>query len=109
MLGPTPTPRDPWGLIYLFQMSQLITKRTVVGASIGRRNCSPPAVFSVILEVDCILVGMEDRMWVYPHKPEILQSTSQVVRKIVNIGRKLGREIATPDEGRQIVAVEPLT
>ena len=46
---------------------------------------------------------MEDCLWMYPHKDEIIQKNSEVIRKIVTITRELGREVATSDQARQIL------
>jgi len=53
-----------------------------------------------------VRVGMEDSVYVYPHRNEKLETSAQAVRKVVNIANEFGREIATPDEARQIMGIK---
>jgi 3-keto-5-aminohexanoate cleavage enzyme len=55
--------------------------------------------------VDGIRVGMEDHLWMYPHKDEIIKSSADETRKIATIARELGRDIATPQEARKIMGI----
>ena len=47
-----------------------------------------------------VRVGMEDSVYVHPHRDEKLQTSAQAVTLVKNNRRVLGREIATPDEAR---------
>ena len=60
----------------------------------------------MMLGFDMVRVGMEDTVYIYPHKEEKIQSSAQAVRKVVAIANELGREIATPDEARQIMGIK---
>jgi 3-keto-5-aminohexanoate cleavage enzyme len=46
-------------------------------------------------------VGMEDNIHLAPGVPA--KSNAELVEKIVRIAKELGREIATPDEAREIL------
>jgi len=100
-----PTQPDPWGLLYLINMRYALPENAVVGTSIGGRNWLALATAAVVLGTDFIRVGMEDTMWLYPHRDDLLTSNAQAVRKIAQIARELGREIATPDEARKMLGV----
>ena len=52
-----------------------------------------------------VRVGMEDTVYLYPHKEEKIQTSAQAVRKVVEIANAMGREIATPAEAREIMGV----
>ncbi|XTP55958.1 3-keto-5-aminohexanoate cleavage protein [Niallia sp. Krafla_26] len=51
-----------------------------------------------------VRVGMEDS--VYYRKGELAKTNAQFVERIVNLSRTLGREIATPDEAREILGLK---
>ncbi len=101
-----PTQPDPWGLLYLINMRYALPEGTLVGTSIGGRNWLPLATLALILGTDFIRVGMEDTMWLYPHKDELLKSNAEAVRKIASLAKELGREIATPDEARHMLGLK---
>ncbi|GGC76142.1 3-keto-5-aminohexanoate cleavage enzyme [Thalassobacillus devorans] len=48
-----------------------------------------------------VRVGMEDS--VYYRKGELAETNAQFVTRIVNLAKTLGREVATPDEAREIL------
>ncbi|WP_078409892.1 BKACE family enzyme [Priestia abyssalis] len=50
-----------------------------------------------------VRVGMEDS--VYYRKGELATSNAQLVERIVNLSKTLGREIATPNEAREILGL----
>jgi 3-keto-5-aminohexanoate cleavage enzyme len=58
-----------------------------------------------MLGFDMVRVGMEDTVYLYPHRQEKIQSSAEAVRKIATIARELGREIATPAEAREIMGI----
>lgn len=51
-----------------------------------------------------VRVGIEDNIY---YSRGVLGSNAQQVERIVRIARELGREIATPDEARQILGLNP--
>jgi 3-keto-5-aminohexanoate cleavage enzyme len=52
-----------------------------------------------------VRVGMEDN--IYLEKGALAKSNAELVAKIARIAKELGREIATPDEARQILGLPP--
>ena len=93
---------DPWGLLYVLGMIKMMPEGSVVGLSAGGRNWLPLTVFAIMMGVDSVRVGMEDHIWVYPHKNEKLKSNGEMTRKVATITRELGREVATPAQARVI-------
>jgi len=51
-----------------------------------------------------VRVGMEDN--IYLEKGMLAKSNADLVAKVVRIATELGREIATPDEARQILGLK---
>jgi len=51
-----------------------------------------------------VRVGMEDN--IYLEKGVLAESNAELVAKVVRIAKELGREIATPDEARQILGLK---
>ena len=52
-------------------------------------------------------VGFEDN--VYLEKGVLAKSNGELVKKVVDMAKLLGREVATPDEAREILSLKPLT
>ena len=50
-----------------------------------------------------VRVGFEDN--IYYRKGELATSTGQLVARVVRLARELGREVASPDEARQILGL----
>jgi len=96
---------DPWGLLHVLGMMKMMPEHSVIGLSAGGRNWLPLTVFAIMLGVDSVRVGMEDHLWMYPHKDELIKSSADETRKVASIARELGREIATPDEARRILGM----
>ena len=53
-----------------------------------------------------VRVGMEDTVYLYPHRDEKIQTSAQAVRKVVAVANELGREIATPAEAKAIMGIK---
>lgn len=104
-----PVSHDPWShlqVIGLYRMArEALPAETVIGAYIGGRNWLPLTVLAIMLGVDVVRVGIEDCLWVYPHRNEIIRRDAEMVRKVVTIARELGREIATPEYAREVLGL----
>lgn len=96
---------DPWGLLYVLGMMKMMPEDTIVGLSAGGRNWLPLSVFAILLGVDGVRVGMEDHLWMYPHRNELIERSADEARKIATIARELGRAIATPGQARAIMGM----
>jgi len=96
---------DPWGMMYVLGMMKMMPEGSVISISAGGRNWLPLSVFAMMLGVDSVRVGMEDHLWMYPHKDEKIERNADEARKIALITRELGREIATPAQTRKIMGI----
>lgn len=101
-LGP-----DPWNYIYMMTMQQTLASHAVKGVCAGGRNWLPFTTMAMMLGFDMVRVGMEDTVYLYPHRDEKIKSSAEAVRKVVAIANELGREIATSTEAKQIMGVNP--
>ena len=52
-----------------------------------------------------VRVGFEDNL--YLEKGVLAKSNGEMVAKVVELAKLLGREIATPDEAREILGLAP--
>lgn len=97
--------KDPWAhlqlITSLYQLKAAIPG-CIVGLRAGGRNWLPVTVTALTLGVDIVSVGMEDCLWMYPHRDEIMTKNSEVIRKVATFARELGRDIATPEDIRVI-------
>ncbi len=100
---------DPMSFLNLINSLELV-KTTVpdctIGIHTGGRNWLPLTVLGIMLGVDLVRVGIEDQFWVWPHKDEFIRSPWDAVEKVVQIAQALGRDIATPDEAREILGIK---
>ena len=90
------TPED-----LMFMVNQLPEGWTWTVAGIGRSEL-PLAVMAIILGGH-VRVGFEDN--VYYSKGRLAKSNAELVERIVRIAKEMGREVATPDEARQILGI----
>jgi len=103
----SPLEPDPWNYIYMMTMMQTLPQGCVRGVCAGGRNWLPFTVLAIMLGFDLVRVGMEDSVYMYPHKDRKLQTTAEAVELVATIAQALGREIATPDEAREILGINP--
>lgn len=77
---------------------------TYTVAGIGRHEF--PLAALAIVDGGHVRVGFEDN--VYLSKGVLAKSNGELVEKVVRMAKELGREIATPDEAREILGLKPL-
>jgi 3-keto-5-aminohexanoate cleavage enzyme len=97
-LGP-----DPWNYVYLMTMQQTLPHDALHGMCAGGRNWLAFATMGILLGFDYIRIGMEDSVYLHPHRDDKIRSNADMVRKLVEIAGALGREIATPAEAKEIL------
>ena len=73
-------------------------------AETAGRNWLPTTV-EAILSGGHARAGMEDSIYMYPHKDDLIRSSAEIVIKVRKIAEELGREIANPREARQILGI----
>ncbi|OPL09092.1 MAG: 3-keto-5-aminohexanoate cleavage protein [delta proteobacterium ML8_F1] len=87
-------------LVYL--RSRIPDDATWTVAGIGRHET--PLAAAAIVMGGHVRVGFEDN--VYYSKGVLARSNAQLVERIVRIAAELGREVATPDEAREILGLK---
>lgn len=97
---PGACPGTPEDLMYM--LSSIPEGSTWTVAGIGRSELSL-ATMAVILGGH-VRVGFEDN--IYYSKGVLAESNAQLVERIVRIAKELEREIATPDEAREILGIK---
>ena len=69
------------------------------------RNWLPVTVDAILSQRGHVRAGMEDGIYMYGHKNDLMKSSAEVVTKVRTIAEELGREIATPKEARKILGL----
>jgi len=101
--------QDPWSHLQLITSMNTVKAAipdSVIGLRAGGRNWLPVTTTAISMGIELVGVGMEDCLWMYPHKDEIIQKNSEVIRKIAAIAGELGRDVATPDQARDILKLK---
>ena len=49
---------------------------------------------------------MEDTIWKYPHKDELITNNAEVVKSTIEMAKQLGRRVATADEYRELIGIK---
>jgi 3-keto-5-aminohexanoate cleavage enzyme len=101
----SPSSPDPWNYVYIMTLQQTLPPGSLIGACCGGRNWLPFTNLAILLGFDVVRVGMEDAVYMYPHRDEKIGRPADVVRKVATLARELGREVATPSEARQIMGI----
>ena len=105
-----PLDQDPWMPVEMItgleQTKQRFPDNTVIGVCSGGRNWLPITMEAIMRGVDYVRIGIEDYYWMYPHKDEVIQRNVDVVNKIIDFCEILGREVATPEQARDIMGIE---
>lgn len=86
----------------LFMKESIPTDSTFTVSGVGK--CQLEMATAAILMGGHVRVGFEDN--VYLKKGTLLKNNGEMVEKIVTIAKLLGREIATPDDAREILGLK---
>jgi 3-keto-5-aminohexanoate cleavage enzyme len=100
---------DPMAHLNLITSIELVRKTVpdcTIGLHAGGRNWLPMTALGIMLGVDLVRVGIEDQFWSCPHKDEVIKRPVEAVEKVVQIAQALERDIATPDEAREILGIK---
>jgi len=88
---------------FVFLRGSIPADATYTIAGIGRYEF--PLAMAAIIDGGHVRVGFEDN--VYLSKGVLAKSNGELVEKVVRLAKEFGREIATPDEARQILGLKP--
>lgn len=78
----------------------------IVVCAAGRAS-SYLATFALLLGLN-IRVGMEDTVWKWPHRNEMIQNNAEHYKAFKALVELLGREVATGDEYRELIGLPQL-
>lgn len=96
---PGACPGTPEDLMHMISCIPSGSTWTVAG--IGRTE-TPLATMAIVLGGN-VRVGFEDNVWY--KKGVLAKSNAELVERIVRIANEVGREVATPDEAREILGI----
>ncbi len=65
----------------------------------------PITMTAILIGADVVRVGIEDSYWMYPHTDEVIRSNMEMVRKITEFCKLVGRRLASPQEAREIMGI----
>ena len=94
-------PADVRDLVYLVE--SLPEGSTWAAAGIGRFQMQIAA--AAILMGGHVRIGLEDSIY-RDYRERILTTNEELVRKVIDMARSLGREVASPQEAREILALD---
>ena len=87
---------------FVFMRGSLPADATYTVAGIGRFEF--PLAMAAIIDGGHVRVGFEDNVFI--SKGVLAKSNGQLVEKVVRMANELGREIAKPDEAREILGLK---
>lgn len=90
---------------FLFTYIRMLPKGVLWQALLGGRYWLPLTVVAIILGADIVRVGMEDAVYMYPHRYDYIDKNSKAVETVAGIARYLGRDVATPSEARSLLGL----
>jgi len=104
--SPTPKPAmEAFEMLFTYVRMLPKVKGVLWQSLVGGRYWLPLTAASIVLGADIVRVGIEDAVYMYPHRNDLIKSCGQVIETVAGIARYLGREVATPKEARTILGL----
>lgn len=101
---------DPWWPIEMVTNLEITKARfgddVVLGVYSGGRNWLPVTLLAVMTGIDIVRLGIEDMYWMYPHRDDVIQRNIDIVNKVVDFCKIVGRPLATTSQARAILGIE---
>ena len=92
------------GLMRLIELIYDIDRDSIIIVCAAGRASSYLAIFALLLGLH-IRVGMEDTVWKYPHKDDLIQLNADHFRSFKAIAELMGRQVATGNEYRELIGL----
>jgi 3-keto-5-aminohexanoate cleavage enzyme len=92
------------GLMRMVRAIRQIDDETVIGVCAAGRPSTYLATLALVMGLH-VRVGMEDTVWKWPHRDDILDSNVAQFKLACGIAEALGREVMTPHEYRELVGI----
>jgi len=94
-------PSTPKNLIHLVESARMVDSGCTFSACAAGRAQFPIITLAAILGAANIRTGMEDN--IYISKGELAKNNGELVEKTVRLATDVGREIASPEEAREVL------
>lgn len=95
------------GLLRMVRLIREVDEHGVIAVCAAGRASTYLATLAVLLGLH-VRVGLEDTLWMWPHREEVLRSSADHFRTVRDIARGLGREVMSPREYRELLGMKPL-
>ncbi len=92
------------GLMFLVNRIKEIDEGSVVMVCAAGRATGYLTTLAMLLGLH-VRIGMEDTVWRYPHRDDLLEDNPTAVASAVTIANELGRRVATPEEFRGMIGL----
>ncbi|MFQ5913625.1 MAG: 3-keto-5-aminohexanoate cleavage protein [Nitrospinota bacterium] len=93
------------GLLFLVNRIREIDPDSVIMVSDPGRCTIYLSTLAMLLGLH-VRVGMEDTLWKYPHRDEMIESSREAIEATKEIAHHLGRRPATAEEFRELAGIE---
>lgn len=93
------------GLMRIVRSIREIDPESVIGVCAAGRASIYLATLALVLGLH-VRVGMEDTVWPWPHKDDLIESNVAQFRLIRGIAEALGRRVMTASEYRRLIGIE---
>ena len=95
------------GLMHLVDAIYGIDEGSIIVVCAAGRASSYLATLALILGLN-IRVGMEDTVWRWPHKDDMIVDNAEHFKAFRTLAELLGRKVATGNEYRQMIGLRPV-
>lgn len=92
------------GLLRMVKLIRDIDPEAVIAVCSAGRASTYLATMAIILGLH-VRVGMEDTLWKWPHRPDMIERNVDHFNLVKTIAESLGREVMTPAEYRQLLGM----
>src|SRR4029077_12785982 len=96
------------GLLRMVRAIRDLARDSFILVCAAGRASTYLATFAVLLGLH-VRVGMEDTVWTWPHREQMLASNLEHFELVRNIAHLLGRELMTPNEYRGAIGLATRT
>ncbi len=93
------------GLMFQVRLIREITPDAVITVAAAGRACHYLVTVALALGLN-VRVGMEDTIWLYPHRDERLPNNRVAVENVLQVAQTLGRRAMNADEFRTACGIE---
>jgi len=92
------------GIMRMTELIHDIDRESIITVCAAGRASSYLGIFAMLMGFH-IRVGMEDTVWRYPHKDDLISSNADHFRMFKSIAELMGRQVATGDEYRELIGL----